>query len=260
MSLVDSRATYSSTDDSAKSAQQSAPARTTVLIVDDSPVDRRLASAIVDRRKGYHAITAADGHEALERIDRDSPTIVVTDLQMAGMNGLELVEEIRKLHPGIPVLLMTAYGSEDIAMQALRAGAANYVPKKALAKDLVDTLDAIVMLAAVDHRRQKLLRCMESSRSSFVLENDPELIAPLIAMLQEDLDGVGFCDSNQRTRVGVALQESLANALYHGNLEVSSELRQEDERRFYAEAEVRRSAIPYRHRRISPASPDLDRR
>lgn len=230
----------------------------TVLIVDDSPVDRRLAAAIVGRRASLRPVTTSSGAEALELIARLSPAAVVTDLQMPGMNGLDLVEAIGNQYPGLPVVLMTAYGSEDIAILALRAGAANYVPKKALARDLADTIDAVLALAAVDGRRRKLLGCLESNRSSFRLENDPELIAPLIAMLQENLTGVGLCDGNVRTRVGVALQECLSNALFHGNLEVSSDLRQEDERRFYAEAESRRRQAPYRDRRIH-VSTDLGR-
>ena len=76
--------------------------------------------------------------------------------------------------------------------------------------------------------------------SRFELHNDPELIEPLIDLLQEDLAAMDFCDSAARMQMGVALHESLANALYHGNLEVSSDLRQDDERQFYALAEERR--------------------
>jgi CheY-like chemotaxis protein len=231
------------------SAIGTAVAGATILIVDDSPVDRRLASALVAGRGGLRVVSAGDGREALAAIAREAPAAVITDLQMPGMSGLELVEAIRRLHPGIPVILMTAHGSEEIAILALRAGAANYVPKKALAKDLVATLDGVLAMNAVDVRRQRLLGCLESTRSSFRIENDDTLIAPLIAMLQEDL--YGFLEGNERTRIGVALQEALSNALYHGNLEVSSDLRQEDERIFYAEARRRSVQEPYRDRRIA---------
>ncbi|WP_435010739.1 response regulator [Tundrisphaera lichenicola] len=228
------------------------PAGPKILIVDDSPVDRRLASSIVARRGGLRVITASDGHEALILIAKERPDVIITDLQMPGMSGLELVEEVHRISPGTPVILMTAFGSEEIAVQALRAGATNYVPKKALAGELLATLDSVLSMAAVDHHRQKLLASLESRRSSFRLENDAELIAPLIAMLQEDL--YGLLDANERTRMGVALQEAMANAIYHGNLEVSSDLRQEDEKRFYAEALIRRGREPYSDRRIEISS------
>lgn len=231
---------------------------TTILIVDDSPVDRRLAAGLIGRRPGFCPAVAADGRQALEFIAHGPPAAVITDLQMPGMNGLELVEAIRKDHPGLPVILMTAYGSEDIAIRALRSGAATYVPKKSLASDLLATLETVLSLAAVDSRRRKLQRCVESTHSTFRIENDPELIAPLITMLQEGLDGIGVADDNARTRVAMALQEAIANALYHGNLEVSSDLRQEDERHFYAEADARRRRPPYRDRAIHIAA-QLDR-
>ena len=235
-----------------------APTPQTILIVDDSPVDRQIAAGLVSRRPNLRAITASDGQKALDLIEREAPSVVVTDLQMPGMNGLELVEQVRKLHAGIPLILMTAYGSEEIAMNALRVGAANYVPKKALARELVDTINAVIAASSIEPTRQRLLSCVESSRLALKLKNDPTLIAPLIALLQEDLAGMGICDSNQRTRVGVALQEALANALYHGNLGVSSELRQEDERVFYQEAASRCRQEPYCHRRIH-VSVEFDR-
>ena len=69
-------------------------------------------------------------------------------------------------------------------------------------------------------------------------------------MLQEELGDTGVCDDNTRDRVGVALQEALSNAMFHGNLEVSSELRQDDESLFYAEVNKRRRMAPYRNRII----------
>ena len=66
-------------------------------------------------------------------IAAEKPDIVVSDLQMPEMDGLELVETIRREHPGLPVILMTAHGSEETAIQALRKGATNYVAKRNLA-------------------------------------------------------------------------------------------------------------------------------
>ena len=102
-----------------------------VLIVDDSPVDRRLAGKLLEKRHdpgapdtetGLTMTYAADGREALAAIERDRPDVVITDLQMPEMNGLNLVLQVRIRHPMLPVILMTAQGSEDLAVRALQGG------------------------------------------------------------------------------------------------------------------------------------------
>ena len=86
-------------------------------------------------------------------IEHESPAVVLTDLTMPEMDGIELVRRVRLLHPHIPVILMTAYGSEEVAMEALRAGAANYIPKRLLARDLVQTLRKILSIIAARQER-----------------------------------------------------------------------------------------------------------
>lgn len=222
-----------------------------VLVVDDYVVDRRIAGGIVEKITGARPSFAANGMDALRQIAECPPNIVLTDLQMPEMDGLRLVEEIRDRFPRLPVILMTAYGSEEVAIQALRAGAANYVPKKALARELGVTLNQVLNASAIDRDRQRVLSVMEHRESRFVIENDPALINPLINLLQEDLGGMEVCSANDRMRVGVALQEALTNAIYHGNLEVSSDLRQDDERVYYQTADERRHLIPFRDRRVT---------
>ena len=85
-------------------------------------------------------IFASGGKEALQTLDRELPQLILTDLIMPDMDGLELVQQVRDRFPSIPMILMTAFGSEEAAMRALRAGAANYIPKKDLARDLVETV------------------------------------------------------------------------------------------------------------------------
>jgi CheY-like chemotaxis protein/anti-sigma regulatory factor (Ser/Thr protein kinase) len=221
-----------------------------VLVVDDSAIDRRIAGGLLEREHHLVVAYASNGREALDAIDADPPAVVVTDMQMPELDGLGLVEEVRRRHPQIPVVLMTAYGSEEIALQALRSGAASYVPKRALARELLDTIRQVLRIASVGERRQRLLGCIRRRETALELTNDADLIPPLVDLLMEDFDAMDLCDATARMRVGVALQEAIANAAYHGNLEVSSDLRQDDERKFYALADSRRAIDPFRSRRI----------
>src|SRR5262245_15829558 len=103
---------------------------TRVLIVDDTPDERLIAGAIVERQLGWKIAEADHGRQALGLLEKGGVDVVVTDLQMPELDGLELVDAIRSRFPNVPVILMTAYGSEQIAIQALQRGAASYVPKK----------------------------------------------------------------------------------------------------------------------------------
>src|SRR5687768_17320524 len=98
-----------------------------VLVVDDSPVDRTRAGGLLKKRPGLIPVYASNGREALALIAEKAPDIVVSDLQMPEMDGLELVEAIRRQFAALPVILMTAHGSEETAVQALQKGAASYV-------------------------------------------------------------------------------------------------------------------------------------
>jgi CheY-like chemotaxis protein len=221
-----------------------------VLVVDDSAVSRTHVGGLIRNGTGRSVLFAAGGAEALEILARVEPSVVNTDLQMPGMDGLELVQRIRAEYPGIPVILMTAYGSESIALRALNAGAASYVPKNSLARELADTLRQVLAIVEGNQKRQRLLASRVGSCQRFAIENDPDMLSPLMAIVQEDLAAFGIGDATARTRIGVALQESLANALFHGNLECSSDLRQDNERLFYDLATRRRGLEPYRSRLI----------
>jgi anti-sigma regulatory factor (Ser/Thr protein kinase) len=145
---------------------------------------------------------------------------------------------------------MTSKGNEEIAVKALQLGAASYSPKSTLARDLVETVRSVLSVSGQQRTSARLLECMTKSECSFVLENDASLIAPLVGYLQDDAMRLGLCDDAERVRVGVALDEALVNALYHGNLELSSELRDSDGRAYHALINQRGEQSPYRDRRI----------
>jgi len=195
-----------------------------IMVVDDSDVDRLLVggilqSGISDSRIAY----AADGSQAIQQIAKSEPDLVVTDLQMPNQDGLQLVSAIRIQHPQVPVILMTGHGSEDLAVEALERGASSYVPKMQLQDRLIETVQDVLSLAKADRSYARLMDCLQQTRFQFSLENDPELIDPLIDLIQQIVFGMQLCDPTGRFRIGIALKEAVLNAILHGNLELKSE-------------------------------------
>lgn len=222
---------------------------TTILVVDDSPMDRHLAEAIVTKH-GCRALSAGNGAEALAVLEREKPNAILTDLLMPEMDGFELVQIIRSKYPLVPVILMTAFGSEDVAIRALQGGAASYVPKKSLAKDLPETLEQVLSVVRADRYQLRLLESLTCMETEFCLANDRTMIPALISHFQEDLVRLRIYDQTTRIRVGIALEEAILNGILHGNLEVSSELKQRGDEAYYRLAEDRRQQPPYVDRRL----------
>ncbi len=224
---------------------------TTVLVVDDSLTDRRLASGLIEKDTDWTILEAANGIEALQQMELHVPDLVLTDMQMPGMDGLKLVEAAKRDFPLTPVILMTAKGSEQIAVQALKLGAASYVPKRQLAAGLLQTAKLVLAASERDRTQTRLLKHrLSSSEATFVLENDFALVTPLVKYLQQTLREMGLFDESDRLRIGVALEEALLNALYHGNLEISSDLREVDSLAYYDLAKQRCEQEPYSGRRV----------
>ena len=155
-----------------------------VLVVDDSAVDRTRAGGLLKKGAGLVPIYASNGREALAIIAAEKPDIVISDLQMPEMDGLELVETIRREHPGLPVILMTAHGSEETAIQALRKGATNYVAKRNLARELVPTVKSVLEIARADRGQQQILSCLTQTESRYELDNDVAHIPALLDQLE----------------------------------------------------------------------------
>jgi CheY-like chemotaxis protein len=221
-----------------------------VLVVDDSAVDREVVGRLLQEDASLVLDYAVDGVDALSKMEAALPDLVVTDLVMPEMDGLALTEVIAQKCPLVPVVLITGQGNEEIAVQALQRGAASYVPKRRLADKLLDTVRDVLRLSFHKRRQNQLMGCMMRHECRFVLENDPSLIEPLISHLQDEAAQLGLCDVVESTRLGVALEEALKNALYQGNLEVSRELREKDKQAYDALVDQRREQAPYRDRRI----------
>ena len=169
---------------------------------------------------------------------------------MPELDGLELVETIHSRFPLVPTILMTANGSENIAIQALKRGATSYVAKRRLSHDLVETVQEVLALSRRDKQYLRLYECWNNTQFEFSLENDTTLVPVLVMHLQQYLRSVRHCDETELVRVSVALNEALQNAIYHGNLELDSALRDIENDTYYREAALRRSREPWSSRRV----------
>jgi len=224
-----------------------------ILVVDDSSIARNKIGRILaaNEAAGYEVDFAENGKIGLEKVAAQLPDLVVTDLFMPEMDGLQLVGALHENYPLLPTILVTSKGSEEIAVKALQQGAASYVPKRLLDQELQNRVEIVLSLSVRQVDRRRLLQRMKQSESLFVLENDPKFIPTLIGYLQESVTQMGLFEESELLRIGIALDEALVNALYHGNLEVSSDLRTEgDFGRFYEEARNRRGRSPFRERSV----------
>ena len=111
-----------------------------VLIVDDEPA-MRLAVQEALTRKGYEVGLASNGREALGALSKASYGMVISDMLMPGMNGMELLREIKKTSPHIPVLLITAFGTIESAVEAVKEGAIDFILKPFTLEALEETVD-----------------------------------------------------------------------------------------------------------------------
>ena len=220
----------------------------TVLVVDDSPVDRRVVGGLLAKSPSLEVEYASGGKEALQLMEEVKPNLVVTDLMMPHMDGLELVAVIVKTYPLIPVILMTGKGSELIAFEALKAGASSYVPKSALQDLLLTTIEDLLEIALEEQLRARLMDSMSGCR--FSINNDAMIIPALINQVRRFICNANLCDETDDIRTCVALEEALNNALYHGNLELDSRFRDGDRATYRTMIEERRHADPYRNRKI----------
>jgi FixJ family two-component response regulator len=139
-----------------------------VFVVDDDPAVRDSLELLL-RSVGLKGETYSSADEFLEGYDADKPGCLVLDVRMPGMSGLELQQELEKLHSTLPIIFLTAHGDVPMAVTAVKAGAADFVQKPFRDQDLIDKIqhaieeDARVRKILAD--RQEILSRIESLTS-----------------------------------------------------------------------------------------------
>ncbi|MEI6466406.1 MAG: response regulator, partial [Verrucomicrobiota bacterium] len=118
-----------------------------ILIVDDDPGQRNLLESFL-RKQGFAPETAASGEAALQLLSRGPFDLMISDVRMPGMSGLETLRRARQTHPNLPVLLVTAFADIRSAVTAMRDGAVNYLAKPIDLDELMTSVRLAVMPGA----------------------------------------------------------------------------------------------------------------
>ncbi len=220
-----------------------------ILVVDDSPTQLHCMCTLLETH--YAVETAANGALAVAAVEERLPDLVVTDLQMPEMDGLELVAKLKADYPDLPIILTTSKGSEEIAAQALSLGAASYVPKRHLREELLTTIARILSMRDAGHNISTQPSLVAAIRLELILDNDDSRVADAIARIESALMELGLLEAGKQMQIATALDEALVNAIIHGNLQISSDLRHADDGIHYLrEVQQRRMSEPYCGRRV----------
>lgn len=196
-----------------------------VLVVDDDPDVALLVKTILERRAGCVVDIAEDGQAAVARVAEVRPDVVVTDIEMPGLNGLELLEQLREKIPAVPVVVMTAHVSVEYAVSALRAQADEFLTKPL---DNVRLVEVVLRLAEEGRRRREEGRQKEIVLAIGAHPDDVEIgVGGLLcahAQAGDDLTiltlsrGARGGDANSRQNESLAAADMLGARLFLNDL------------------------------------------
>ncbi|MCB9848425.1 MAG: sigma-54-dependent Fis family transcriptional regulator [Phycisphaeraceae bacterium] len=189
---------------------------TTVLVVDDKEMLRDSVGTTL-QRAGFTVLAACDGAAALEMIARRKPDAVVTDLKMPNMTGVELLSNIRAFDADLPVVLMTAYGTVETAVEAMSLGAFTYITKPFEGDELL-----IAVKRAIEHGRLKrenaVLRLTSGAAEDSTISGDEQPLRGVDRL-------IGESDAMRRVREQIgAIAASHGSALIAGESGVGKEV------------------------------------
>jgi DNA-binding NtrC family response regulator len=131
-----------------------------ILVVDDDFISRESLVEVL-RRKGYATEDCANGHDALERFSHGNFDCVISDIKMPGMSGIELLSRVKQLDPDMPFLVITAFGEIDLAVEAMKKGALDFIQKSERLLDQLElSIDRTLHYSTVMHENKQLKKAL----------------------------------------------------------------------------------------------------
>lgn len=215
-----------------------------VLVVEEAEADRRALQLQV-QRLGYPSLVATAG---TIKFEAPACSLILVGSLAAVVDPEQFLAFLRERYPEAPCVVLTGDAPSISSDVALRAEVSGILPRTDLESDLDRTFQTLLGTAGT-HRTHSTTSHGRHALS-YTLENNPDLVQLVVTLARQQLETWPFVDTIDLVRVTVALSEALDNALYHGNLCLSSELRQGTGQAWREESRARRLMSPYRDRRI----------
>ena len=194
-----------------------------VLIVEDDKASRFFLESLLESND-YNFKSAANGIEGLNIFEEYKPDVVLTDIQMPIMDGLELLEAIRDSKSDTIVIMVTAFGTENYAIQALHLGANNYLKKPVSSQELLRLLKKYKAILSSKYSPDTLPGRLINRKFSIDFNTEYNKIPKIVdkVIIESNLD----IDDNEKINIELGLVELITNAIEHGNLNISYEEKQ----------------------------------
>ncbi len=189
-----------------------------ILIIDDEKPVRDVLNIALSE-EGYESYQAPSGELGFELFKSSEPDIVLTDVMMPGIDGIEVTKRMKAQRDDIDVVVMSGFGTEELVVNALRAGASNYIKKPIVFDELFKILDDIIFNRENRKRFVIFREIVESEHKDIAIGNDVSRVWGAVNQILFNAQAVA--DPNSLEGMCIGLYELLINAIEHGNLGIT---------------------------------------
>ncbi len=186
-----------------------------VLLVDDEPYVTEIIGRILSQAK-VEPIAASSGEEALHLLRNHSVDLVITDILMPGMSGLELLEKIKELYPTLPVIVLTAHGDFYVAKEALNRGAFYFLTKPFNKSTILNITEKALRLPRLTSEKRLVLP-YAIAKLTYRIPNDFALVPAISYQIMRVCEDMEYSSKKTSFAIPLAVDELVINAMKHGN-------------------------------------------
>ncbi len=197
-----------------------------ILVVDDEEIIRDVISNKIQKSLGYEVVEAGNGVEALKHVDEAIPDLIITDIKMPEMNGIELLRQIRERRLNVPVIILTGYGTIEDAISAIRLGAKSFIKKPFDMNEVISLIENIFTVHQEAADVHEIVPFIRTQSFTIRVPTNYVYLSKVINYVFASVRDCWGMQGGQLNDIKVALYEALLNAFEHGNLQVDKQVKE----------------------------------